>query len=176
MWRVNPRPGSCSARSGGSMASTSLGSSDAKPMNGARRSTPPPVRIDVSALTHPGHVRDNNEDHFFVAKATRALETMLTSLPAGTLPGNAAHVNYVMAVADGMGGHAAGEVASRMALEALVNLVLDIPDWIFWVDGQNASEIERRARRAVELVGSKLIELGREDASLRGMGCTLTAA
>ena len=44
------------------------------------------VRIDVSALSHPGHVRANNEDQFFVTKVTRSLETMLTSLPPATCP------------------------------------------------------------------------------------------
>ena len=31
------------------------------------------VRIDVSALSHPGHVRANNEDQFFVTKLMRSL-------------------------------------------------------------------------------------------------------
>ena len=79
-----------------------------------------PLHVDVGALTHVGHVRTNNEDHFLVARATRALETMLTSLPAGDVPQRADEVNYVMVVADGMGGHAAGEVASRLAISALV--------------------------------------------------------
>ena len=81
-----------------------------------------------------------------------------------------------MVVADGMGGHAAGEVASRLAISALVGLALQIPDWIFWVDEEHAPEIERRTREAVQQVGSMLIERGREDAALRGMGSTLTAA
>jgi protein phosphatase len=123
-----------------------------------------------------GHVRTNNEDHFLVARATRALETMLTSLPTGDVPQRADEVNYVMVVADGMGGHAAGEVASRLAISALVDLALDIPDWIFWVDEDHAPEMERRAREVVQEVGSILIERGRQDAALRGMGSTLTAA
>lgn len=136
----------------------------------------PPARLDVSGLTHPGRVRTNNEDHFFVTKATRALETMLTSLPPGDIPPRADEVNYILVVADGMGGHAAGEVASRLAIGALVDLALQIPDWIFWVDEDTAPEMQRRARQAVEQVGALLSERGRQDAALHGMGSTLTAA
>ena len=160
---------------GDSMTETSSTSSDVPTVVVARPSSPP-VRVDVSAVTHLGHVRANNEDHFFVARATRALETMLTSLPVGDVPKRADEVNYVMVVADGMGGHAAGEVASRLAISALVGVALDIPDWIFWVDAETAPEMERRAREAVQQVGSILIERGRQDSALCGMGSTLTAA
>jgi serine/threonine protein phosphatase PrpC len=160
---------------GDGMTETSTTSTDVKPLVAARPLSSS-VRIDVHAVTHPGHVRTNNEDHFFVSKATRALETMLTSLPAGDVPERADEVNYVMVVADGMGGHAAGEVASRLAISALVGLALHIPDWIFWVDTEHAPEMERRAREAVQQVGSMLIERGNQDSALRGMGSTLTAA
>ena len=46
----------------------------------------------------------------------RTLETMTTSLSDAEAPKLAEEVNYVMIVADGMGGHAAGEVATGMAL------------------------------------------------------------
>jgi PPM family protein phosphatase len=134
------------------------------------------VHVDVSALTHTGHRRPNNEDQFFVAKATRALETLMTSLPPGDVPDRADELNYVMVVADGMGGRAAGEVASRLTIKALVALALQIPDWILRVDPGHAPEIERRAREAIQQVGSMLVERGRQDASLRGMGSTLTGA
>lgn len=134
------------------------------------------VRVDVAALTHVGHRRENNEDQFFVAKAMRALETLATSLPPGDVPEHTEEVNYVMVVADGMGGHAAGEVASRLTISALVDLALQIPDWILRADAGKVPEIERRTREAVQQVGSMLVERGREDASLRGMGSTLTAA
>ena len=155
------------------MTKRTSASTDVQPLVAARPVSSP-VRVDVGALTHPGHVRTNNEDHFFVTKATRALETMVTSLPAGDVPERADEANYVMVVADGMGGHAAGEVASRLAIGALVGLALEIPDWIFWVDQETAPEIQRRARQAIERVGSMLNERGSEDSALRGMGSTLT--
>ena len=160
------------------MTDTLAASSDGPPPVAVRPFRPfsSLVRIDVSALSHPGRVRPNNEDQFFVTRLTRSLETMLTSLPAGDVPERADEVNYVMVVADGMGGHAAGEVASRMVISALVGLALEVPDWIFTVDEEHAPEIERRARRLVQLVGSALTERGRQDPALHGMGSTLTGA
>jgi len=134
------------------------------------------VQIDVSAKSHTGHHRANNEDHFFVTRLGRTLQTLTTSLPAGEVPEHTEEVNYVMVVADGMGGHAAGEVASRLAISALVSLALDVPDWIFKVDAEYACEIEQRARTRVQEVGAMLVERGRQNPALRGMGTTLTAA
>jgi serine/threonine protein phosphatase PrpC len=134
------------------------------------------VQVDISALTHTGHRRKNNEDQFFVARVTRGLETLMTTLSPGDVPDRADELNDLMVVADGMGGHAAGEVASRLTISALVALALQIPDWILRVDAGHAPEIERRAREAVQRVDSMLVERGRQDALLHGMGSTLTAA
>jgi serine/threonine protein phosphatase PrpC len=133
------------------------------------------VEIDVDARSHRGHHRPNNEDHFFVTRLSRALQTMITSLPAEDVPAHSEEVNYVMVVADGMGGHAAGEIASRMAISTLVSLALDVPDWIFKVDDEYALEIEQRSRKYVQKVGAMLVERGRRDEALHGMGTTLTA-
>ena len=133
------------------------------------------VEIDVDARSHPGYHRANNEDHFFVTRLGRTLQTMITSLSVEDVPARTEEVNYMMVVADGMGGHAAGEVASRMAISALVGLALDVPDWIFKVDEAHAPEMERRARKYVQDVGAMLVERGRRDRALHGMGTTLTA-
>jgi protein phosphatase len=134
------------------------------------------VRVDISALSHAGYQRANNEDHYLVARLGRTLQTLKTSLPAGDVPERTEEVNYVMVVADGMGGHAAGEIASRMAISALVSLALDVPDWIFKVDEAHAREIERRSRTRVQEVGALLVARGESEPALRGMGTTLTAA
>ena len=142
---------------------------------GHRHSLSSLVEIDVDARSHPGHRRANNEDHFFVTRLGRTLETMITSVPAEDVPARTEEVNYVMVVADGMGGHAAGEIASRMAISALVSLALDVPDWNFKVDEEHAPEIKRRSRKYVREVGAMLNERGRRDDALHGMGTTLTA-
>jgi protein phosphatase len=134
------------------------------------------VRVDLSARSHPGYHRPNNEDHFLVTRIGRTLETLITSLPAGDVPARSEEVNYVMIVADGMGGHAAGEIASRMAISALISLALDVPDWILKVDEEHAREIKRRSRKRFQRVGAMLVERGRRDPALSGMGTTLTVA
>jgi PPM family protein phosphatase len=134
------------------------------------------VHIDVGAMSHTGHHRSNNEDHFLVAKVGRTLDTMITSLPEGDVPSHNEEINYVLIVADGMGGHAAGEVASRMAISALIRLALDVPDWILRVDEGFARDIAQRSRSRVKKVGSMLVERGQQEPALKGMGTTLTVA
>jgi serine/threonine protein phosphatase PrpC len=133
------------------------------------------VDVDVSALSHPGKVRSRNEDHFFVTRIGRYLETVLTSLPPGEVPVRAEEAGYAMIVADGMGGHAGGELASRMAITELVKLVLDMPEWIFRLDETVATDAMQRSRRRFRHLNSLLIEHGRQDPGVRGMGTTMTA-
>ena len=134
------------------------------------------VHVDVSGLSHPGKVRPRNEDHFIVTRIGRYLETALTSLPPGEVPERAEEVGYAMIVADGMGGHAGGELASRMAISGLVKLVLAMPDWIFRIDETVQSEATERSQRRLRDLNALLIEHGRQDPEFRGMGTTLTAA
>ncbi len=134
-----------------------------------------PVAVDVSGLSHAGHVRPNNEDHFLVARIGRYLETVLSSLPAGDVPARADEAGYAMLVADGMGGHAAGEVASRMAIGGLIRLVLEMPDWIFRLDEASAADASDRSKGRIRRINAALLEHGRQNPTLQGMGTTLTA-
>jgi len=134
------------------------------------------VQIDVSGLSHPGKVRSRNEDHFIVTRIGRYLETVVTSLPPGEVPERADEAGYAMIVADGMGGHAGGELASRMAISGLVKLVLAMPDWIFRLDETVATDAKQRSKGRFRNLNALLIEHGRRDQAFRGMGTTLTAA
>jgi protein phosphatase len=130
----------------------------------------------VSGLSHAGKVRARNEDHFIVTRIGRYLETVLTTLPSGEVPERAEEAGYAMIIADGMGGHAGGELASRMAISGLIKLVLAMPDWIFRLDENVATDATRRSKQRFQHINTLLIEHGRKDPDFRGMGTTLTAA
>src|SRR5689334_15776445 len=76
-----------------------------------------PVRLEAAARTHPGLVRPMNEDNYLVVRRRRLREVMASSLPVELL-GEPEQRAYTLAVADGMGGHAFGELASLLALRS----------------------------------------------------------
>jgi PPM family protein phosphatase len=150
--------------------------SDPTPSGSWPRRGPAGVRVEVGALTHEGRVRDNNEDHYLVAEFERAMRTVATNLSEGRLPHEFAQTAYAVLVADGMGGAAGGEVASREAIRNLVELVLETPDWIMAFDERSLAEVLRRFGQRFRTVRQMLVERAEGDTNLRGMGTTLTVA
>jgi serine/threonine protein phosphatase PrpC len=71
----------------------------------------------------------------------------------------------LLAIADGMGGHAAGEVASSVAISALAGLDAEVP----------ADQMLDLLAAAVAQANNRLHEMSIEDPSVEGMGTTLTA-
>ena len=135
------------------------------------------VQVDLAARSHAGFVRDINEDHYLVVRINRALETIFTNMDEGLVPKSFGETAYGMVVADGMGGMAAGEVASRVALLTLVELVTETPDWIMKMNQrENAAIVMRRMTRRFRQIDDELRELGETTRSLHGMGTTLTLA
>jgi PPM family protein phosphatase len=134
------------------------------------------VAVDAAGLTHVGLVRTSNEDHYLISRLGRYFETVSTSLPPDDLPARADDASYSLIVADGMGGHAAGEVASRLAIREIIRLAFELPDWIVRIDERTSEAAATRSQERIEKLNAMVFAGGQDDPDLRGMGCTLTAA
>jgi protein phosphatase len=134
------------------------------------------VRVDSAGKSHAGKVRQSNEDHFLVFRFGRFFEAVQTNLPFMREP-RSEETGYGLFVADGMGGHNAGEEASRLAIETFINLVLNTPDWILRLDEPpERTEVLRRATERFEEVNQVLSDEAQTDSKLTGFGTTLTVA
>ena len=133
--------------------------------------------VDLAAATHRGLVRANNEDHYLALRFGRSLETLSTNIPEGSLEPSFKETGYGLVVADGMGGMAAGDVASRTALSKLVEMVVNTPDWFMKVDPQDElTTPKRRMTQRFRRIDDELRESAQNNKALLGMGTTLTVA
>jgi len=134
------------------------------------------VDVDVAALTHPGKVRENNEDQFLVGRFERDLEVLLSSLHQDDIPRHSRETGYAMIVADGIGGAEGGEVASRLAIKTLLELVIQTPDWIMRLDDDLVEKFVRRVSDRYRKADAAIRTQALSDPSLVRMGTTLTLA
>jgi len=133
--------------------------------------------IDIAGATHKGHVRQINEDHYLIFRFGRSLENLMSNLPDGVLQRDYELNGHGMFVADGMGGMAAGDVASRMAVAGFIKLIVDTPDWILSLEKeQNLKEVLQRMTQRFLRVDEAIKQEARQDPTRRGMGTTLTVA
>jgi protein phosphatase len=127
------------------------------------------VHVEVFGRTDVGQARDHNEDSFLVADLTRRNASLQPEVrshdigPRGSL----------LVVADGMGGAAAGEIASDMAVDTIYTHMTEQ-----WGNDQEVSEqrFAYRLKEAVELANQHIHEFAKSHVEHRGMGTTTTAA
>lgn len=117
---------------------------------------PGPLRIEVAGDTNVGRKRNHNEDNLAI----------LSDLGL-----------YI--VADGMGGHASGEVASRMAVDTLREFFMATADdpertWPYKMDRTKGYE-ENRLITGIKLANLRIYEAARRNPQQRGMGTTVVA-
>ena len=135
------------------------------------------MNVEVGALSHQGHVRENNEDSYLVMKFGRSLENLMTNLEDELLEQSYTVNGYGMLVADGMGGMAGGEIASRLALSKLVQLVIDTSDWVLSLKRQtDVNTVLNRMTERFLQIDSAVRREADHDYTLQGMGTTLTVA
>jgi protein phosphatase len=135
---------------------------------------------DCAGLTHPGRVRQKNEDAFVIATLQRSMLVQDASPSEhGWFSGNSA--GTLLVVADGMGGQGGGEVASKVAIEAVVNHLLNCMPWVArrasLTVARRASLSGVREELATALVeGDAIVKSAGARTSTPRMGTTLTMA
>jgi protein phosphatase len=112
------------------------------------------LRIEVAGETNVGMKRNHNEDNFSIIEESGL---------------------YI--VADGMGGHASGEVASKMAVDAMREFfaaTAQDPErtWPYKMDRSKGYE-ENRLITGIKLANLRIYESAQRDARQRGMGTTI---
>jgi PPM family protein phosphatase len=137
--------------------------------------SPPPVSVKFGAVSNPGLVRMNNEDHFMVVERRRTRKVLLTNLPPGFLP-PADDAGYLMAVADGMGGAAFGELASMLALRSGWEQAPSTIKWTWIVNDREIEDLKERVEIIYRRIDQALLQRAREQPKTKGMGTTLTGA
>lgn len=134
-----------------------------------------PVNVSFGALTHPGKVRTNNEDHYSVVRRFRSREVLLTNMPPDTYPPRNDEA-FALAVADGVGGAAFGELASLIALRSGWELTGTAFKWPFKVTESESLEVQESIRVFIRMIHRRLQAEACPNSPLSGMGTTLTGA
>lgn len=134
-----------------------------------------PVRATIGAATHAGKVRRNNEDHYLVIRRSRWQEVVSTNLPAGVVP-TTGDEDYMLMVADGIGGGVFGEVASRRVLQVLWDLTSQATSWVMRLTDLKAQELRQRVNAYSQRIEQYLQEMALCEPALVGAGTTLTFA
>jgi protein phosphatase len=115
------------------------------------------MQIKAAGLTNVGMKRNHNEDSYYI-------------LPEESL----------FIVADGMGGHSSGEVASQMAVETVANFFKatsndDEVTWPFKMDRERDYH-ENRLVTGIKLANLRIFEAAQREGRYRGMGTTMVSA
>jgi len=131
--------------------------------------------IDVYGLTHPGKVREVNQDQFLICTLRRQLDVYFSSLPEdGELPVGAEPLAFLAIVADGVGGGAKGEEASRIAIEAVTQSVVRTLRCYHATDTADGQAFSEALMEVAIQVHEEVVDRSLEDLALRGMATTLT--
>src|SRR6185503_6320044 len=147
------------------------------PMTDESITTTAPRRLTVKAfgITDKGKVRTTNEDQFLIAELTKAMRVWQTSLPEPKVQVGEQRAHLFL-VADGMGGHRAGERASALAVVAIEQFTLNTFQWFFGSNDAAAQKILAQFQSALGQADARILEEATEHPELSGMGTTVTMA
>lgn len=139
----------------------------AKRRDRAKDANRPGLHVRVYGASDVGLVREHNEDNLLVADLSRGLRT----LRDGLLQEHAIGAQgSIFGVCDGMGGAAAGEVASQMAVDIIYECMHGAPP------PSNRDVFANRLVKAMARAGERIYQEAESNRHRRGMGTTATLA
>jgi serine/threonine protein phosphatase PrpC len=131
--------------------------------------------VQSFGLTDQGRVRSSNEDCFLVAELARTLWVRQTNLPQPeTQYGR--NRGHVFLVADGMGGHRAGEVASALTVSTIEAFVLHVLKRFSNLQATDEQAVLKDLQIAIGQAAARITEEAAQHPEFAGMGTTLTMA
>ncbi|MBC7174023.1 MAG: hypothetical protein H5U40_16395, partial [Polyangiaceae bacterium] len=125
---------------------------------GAMSYGPTSAELHVAARSERGEGRETNRDQFLVAELDRTIRVLTTSMESSLGRVLESPPGLLMAVADGLEEVRGGEVASAIAIDALVDHVASLVPWIgaAWT---NTPDIVTGFRGALERCQERLREI-----------------
>lgn len=132
-------------------------------------------KIDSFGMTDQGKIRHRNEDQFLIADLNKSMRLHQSSLSVDnneTLFGGSQ--GQLMMVADGIGGHAAGDRASKLAVQAVTTYILNTMPWFFRLDSGSDEEYREELVAALQSCQQSMSSESAAHPEDAGMGTTLT--
>lgn len=133
------------------------------------------TEMDCFGVTDVGRMRSKNQDHYLIADLNKSLRVYSTSLDFDDetrLYGGSA--GKLLLVADGMGGAAAGERASAIAVDQLITYVLNSLSWCYRLEEHSEHDFEEHLKEALLSCQDSIKAVAGQRPDARGMGTTMT--
>jgi serine/threonine protein phosphatase PrpC len=138
----------------------------ASPVAAAPAPAPAGLELRLFGRTDVGMVREHNEDNFLIADLSNRLRSVKPEIRRHVVGAS----GTLFAVCDGMGGAAAGEVASQMAVDTVYELLQNAEP------PSSKDQFARRISDAIGEAGARIYLAAKTNRAQRGMGTTSTVA
>lgn len=125
--------------------------------------------------TDPGRVRPSNEDQFLIAELARTMWVRQSSIPKPPTQ-HGRNRGHLFLVADGMGGHRAGEVASALGMATVESFVLHVLHRFSNLEVSDEQTVVKDFQAALLRADERICEESILHPEYSGMGTTLTLA
>jgi len=134
-----------------------------------------PFMVQSFGLTDTGRVRPSNEDSFVIVEIARIMMVHRTSIPQAKAQYSSQR-GHLFVVADGIGGHEAGEVASALGVVTVEDFVLNSLKRFFHLQKAEEPNVLQDFQAALVQADARILEEASRHPEMLGMGTTLTMA